>query len=97
MRQREVGVRLALGAARSRIVTQFLFQGLRVTLIGCVAGLALSLATGRLIAGMLYGVSPLDPSPISRFSSSSSRRHRRIPIPRMARRQSRPRPNPRQE
>ena len=61
MRQREVGVRLALGAARSRILTQFLFQGLRVTLIGCVAGLALSLASSRLVAGMLYGVSPLDP------------------------------------
>jgi predicted permease len=60
MRQREVGVRLALGAARSRILTQFLLQGLRVTLIGCIAGLALSLASGRLIAGMLYGVSPVD-------------------------------------
>ncbi|MGB9028932.1 MAG: ABC transporter permease [Acidobacteriaceae bacterium] len=61
MRQREVGVRLALGAARSRILTQFLLQGLRVTLLGCIAGLALSLATGRLIAGMLYGISPADP------------------------------------
>jgi predicted permease len=60
MRQREVGVRLALGAARSRILTQFLLQGLRVTLIGCIAGLALSVASGRLIAGMLYGVSPVD-------------------------------------
>ncbi len=61
MRQREVGVRLALGAARSRIVAQFLLQGLRVTVFGCIAGLALSLATDRLVAGMLYGVSPLDP------------------------------------
>jgi len=61
MRRREVGVRLALGAARSRIVSQFLLQGLRVTLIGCVAGLALSLASGRLLAGMLYGISPFDP------------------------------------
>ncbi len=61
MRQREVGVRLALGAARSRIVTQFLFQGLRVTLFGCIAGLALSLGASRLVAGMLYGVSPADP------------------------------------
>jgi putative ABC transport system permease protein len=62
MRQREVGVRLALGAARSRIVSQFLFQGLRVTLYGCIAGVALSLATGRLVASMLYGISPLDPA-----------------------------------
>jgi ABC-type antimicrobial peptide transport system permease subunit len=62
MRRREVGVRLALGAARSRILSQFLLQGLRVTLFGCIAGLALSLATDRLVADMLYGVSPLDPT-----------------------------------
>ncbi len=62
MRRREVGVRLALGAARSRIVSLFLIQGIRVTLFGCIAGLALSLATDRLIAGMLYGISPLDPA-----------------------------------
>jgi putative ABC transport system permease protein len=62
MRQREVGVRLALGAARSHIVAQFLLEGLRVTIIGCLAGIALSLVTGRLVANMLYGVSPLDPT-----------------------------------
>ncbi len=62
MRRREVGVRLALGAARSRIVSLFLIQGIRVTVIGCIAGLALSLATDRLIAGMLYGISTLDPA-----------------------------------
>ncbi len=62
MRQREVGVRLALGAARSRIVSHFLLQGLRVTIIGSIAGLALSLASGHLLAGMLYGVTPADPT-----------------------------------
>ena len=61
MRQREVGVRLALGASRVRILRQFLFEGLRVTLLGCAAGLAISIATSRLLAGMLYGVSALDP------------------------------------
>lgn len=61
MRQREVGVRLALGASRARILRQFLFQGLRITLLGCVAGLALSVAISRLLTGMLYGVSALDP------------------------------------
>jgi putative ABC transport system permease protein len=39
----------------------FLFQGLRVTVLGCIAGLILSLSAGRLIANMLYGVSALDP------------------------------------
>jgi putative ABC transport system permease protein len=61
VRQREVGVRLALGALRGQILSLFLLQGLRVTLVGCIAGLLLSAATGRLLAGMLYEVSPVDP------------------------------------
>ena len=60
LRQREVGVRLTLGALPRQIVTMFLFQGLRVTAIGCVAGLLLSLGGDRLLADMLYGISPLD-------------------------------------
>jgi putative ABC transport system permease protein len=61
MRQREIGVRLAMGALRSQILSQFLKQGLRVTLLGCIAGLLLSAGTSRLLAGMLYEVSPVDP------------------------------------
>ncbi|MGA7238310.1 MAG: ABC transporter permease [Bryobacteraceae bacterium] len=60
MRQREVGLRLALGAMRTQIVRQFLTQGLRVSLAGCVAGIALAAAFTRLLAGMLYGVSAWD-------------------------------------
>jgi predicted permease len=61
IRRREVGLRLALGALRSRIVRQFLAQGLRVSLIGCAVGLVLAAITVRLLAGMLYGVTPSDP------------------------------------
>jgi putative ABC transport system permease protein len=61
MRRREVGVRLAMGAKRTQIVSRFLLQGLRVTLLGCIAGLLLSIGSGRLLAGMLYGVSSVDP------------------------------------
>jgi putative ABC transport system permease protein len=60
LRQREVGVRLALGALRRQIVAGFMFQGLRATAIGCFAGLILSLSGDRLIANMLYGVNALD-------------------------------------
>ena len=60
VRQREVGLRLALGALRGQIVRQFLAQGLRVSLAGCIAGLALAEAFGHLLTGMLYGVSPSD-------------------------------------
>jgi putative ABC transport system permease protein len=60
LRQREVGVRLALGAMRNQIVARFLLQGLRVATIGCAAGLALGLWLTHFIASMLYGVSALD-------------------------------------
>jgi putative ABC transport system permease protein len=60
VRQREVGLRLALGALRGQIVKQFLLQGLGVTVVGCVAGWGLASASSRLLSGMLYGVSPSD-------------------------------------
>lgn len=60
VRQREVGLRLALGALRGQIVRQFLGQGLRVSMIGCAAGLGLVAAFTRLLAGMLFGVTPTD-------------------------------------
>jgi ABC-type antimicrobial peptide transport system permease subunit len=60
VRQREVGLRLALGALRMQIVRQFLAQGLSVALLGCVAGLALTAVFGRLLSGMLFGVSAWD-------------------------------------
>ena len=61
LRRREVGLRLALGAMRGQIVKQFLNQGLVVTALAALAGLGLSIAFTRLLAGMLYGVSPTDP------------------------------------
>jgi predicted permease len=60
LRQREVGLCLALGALPGQIVKRFLRQGLTVCLVGCFAGFALAVATTRLLAGFLYGVSPTD-------------------------------------
>jgi len=60
-RRREVGLRLALGAWRGQIVKQFLGQGLAVAALAVLAGLGLSIAFTRLLAGMLYGVTPTDP------------------------------------
>jgi putative ABC transport system permease protein len=60
VRRREVGLRIALGAARAQIVRRFVAQGLRVSLLGCLAGLGLAAASTRLLAGMLFGVSASD-------------------------------------
>lgn len=59
-RQREVGLRLALGSMRSQIAGRFLAEGLRVTLIGCVAGIGLAAVFTRLLASMLFGVTAWD-------------------------------------
>jgi predicted permease len=61
VRQREIGLRLALGALPRQIAMRFLMQGIRVTVVGCAAGLLLGVGVGRWLMGMLYGVSPLDP------------------------------------
>jgi predicted permease len=59
-RRREIGLRLALGAARTGILRQFLGQTVRVSAVACLCGLALSLVLTRLMAGLLYGVSATD-------------------------------------
>ena len=61
VRRREIGLRIALGALRREIVQQFLGQGLRVVGLACIAGLVVALGVGRVLAQMLYGVSPSDP------------------------------------
>jgi ABC-type antimicrobial peptide transport system permease subunit len=60
-RTKEIGVRIALGADRGRVMRMVLWQGLRLTTIGATAGLALSLAATQLLGSVLFGVSPLDP------------------------------------
>src|SRR6185437_10750954 len=60
VRKREIGLRMALGAMRGQIATLFLFKGLGVCALGCAAGLVLAITSSRLLAGMLYGVSPTD-------------------------------------
>ncbi len=61
LRQREVGVRLALGARRGQIVGRFLMQGVRVAIIGSAAGVLAALGLSRFLRGMLFGVSTVDP------------------------------------
>ena len=59
-RQREIGVRLALGAAPSGIRRLVLGQGGRLALMGTGLGLLAAVGAGRLIGSLLFGVSALD-------------------------------------
>jgi putative ABC transport system permease protein len=63
-RVREIGIRMALGARRSRILWMVLKQGLLPTIVGVLAGSAGTLALTRLIKSFLYQVSPEDPLPL---------------------------------
>ncbi len=49
-RTREIGVRLALGADRSRIVSEFFLRGMRLCLLGIALGLPLGFVSLRLVA-----------------------------------------------
>ena len=61
-RRREIGIRLALGADHSRVMGQIMRQGLVLTAVGVVVGLAGALGLNRLIASLLFGVQPTDVS-----------------------------------
>lgn len=59
-RTREIGIRMALGAESGSVLRMVLRQGLAVTSLGLVIGLAIALVLGRFAASLLYGVSGTD-------------------------------------
>jgi ABC-type antimicrobial peptide transport system permease subunit len=60
-RTREIGVRIALGAQSSSILKLVLWRGLKLVIIGSVAGMTLALVLIRFIESILYGISGDDP------------------------------------
>jgi predicted permease len=57
----EIGIRLALGASRGRIIRLIVSYGLKLTVAGLAAGVAGALWATRLLEQMLFGVKPWDP------------------------------------
>jgi predicted permease len=60
-RRREIGIRLAIGATRGRVVALVMKQGLVIAFTGLAVGLAGALSVNRLLASLLFGVAPTDP------------------------------------
>ena len=69
LRRREYAIRLALGARRDSVRRLVLSQGLRLAVVGTVAGVALTVAGTRAVQGLLHGVEPLD---LTTFASAAA-------------------------
>ena len=62
LRTHEIGIRMALGAERRSILGLIVRQGLRLTLLGVVLGVAGAWALTRFLGSFLFGVAPRDPA-----------------------------------
>jgi len=68
-RQREIGIRLALGAQRGQVLQMVLEQGTKLTVVGVAIGVAVGLGFTRLMTHWLFGVSAHDPLTFTSVSS----------------------------
>jgi putative ABC transport system permease protein len=59
-RTKELGIRVAVGAAPRSIMALVMRQGLTLAMVGVIIGLALALAAGRVVSWLLFGVAPTD-------------------------------------
>jgi putative ABC transport system permease protein len=59
-RRREIGIRIALGARRAEVTRMFVAHGAKLTAVGLACGLVAAAALARLLASLLFDVSPFD-------------------------------------
>ena len=69
-RTQEIGIRIALGASRQDVLRMVVGGGLRLAIAGVLIGVALSLAAGRFISALLFGVHPTDPLTFSAVAAA---------------------------
>jgi ABC-type antimicrobial peptide transport system permease subunit len=67
-RTREIGIRTALGAQRSDVLTLVLRQSALLTALGVALGLGAAAGAARYLEGMLFGLTPLDPNTFAAVS-----------------------------
>jgi putative ABC transport system permease protein len=61
-RRGEIGIRIALGASRTRVIRESLSDAVRMLAIGLAVGLILALVMGREASTMVFGLKPWDPA-----------------------------------
>jgi predicted permease len=64
-RRREIGIRLALGADTVKVLRLVVWRALRLALAGAVAGLVVALLLRQLVDGLLFAISPTDPTTLA--------------------------------
>ena len=69
-RRREIGIRMALGAAQRSVVQMVMGQGIAIAGAGLVLGLAGALALNRVMTSLLFGVQPTDPATFAVVSAT---------------------------
>jgi putative ABC transport system permease protein len=69
-RRAEMGIRMALGASRGKVVGQVLGEGIRTAAVGSLVGLVIAFAATRLLRALVVGVSPTDPLTLGTVSVS---------------------------
>jgi len=67
-RTHEIGIRMALGAQQTNVLALVVRQGMTMALLGLAIGLVGALALSRLLRGLLFGVSPTDPTTLAGVS-----------------------------
>lgn len=67
-RTHEIGIRMAMGARAADVLKLLVGRSMKWTLVGVVFGIVMAFGIARLLAGMLYGVEPMDPLVLSAAS-----------------------------